>query len=139
MKKITSPEHALEVLDQKIDFEKLADGYLAAGYPECDIKPMVDDAKIKKIIEGNNVLNGNWKAAWDNSNQGKYGVWQWVKRDKSKPAGFGFSSADCDLWGTGTLVGERQLVGTSAEAIYIGTDFIDLFESAWLIIRDKEK
>ena len=137
MKKITSIEHALEVLGQQIAFDKMPDALRSLGFPERDLIPKVDISKIEKIIEGNNVLNGNWKADWNNSRQGKYCVWQYVKKMIDKPSGFGFADSLYDLWLTHTHVGERLLVGSAEEAIYIGTDFIELFESAWLIIPEK--
>ncbi|QTE37513.1 hypothetical protein J3L18_00145 [Mucilaginibacter gossypii] len=138
MKKIKSVEHALKALGQTIDFDRLRDGMVEAGMPAGDVDPLIAHYKITKVIEAHNKLNGNWKADWGDGRQYKYCVWQWIKRDDSKPSGFGFSHSHYDFWFTRTTVGSRLVVGTYDAAIYIGTDFADLFETAWLIIEQEK-
>lgn len=129
---INSFAHACEVLGQTIDLEKLR----SAGLPEADVQPMIDDYKIKKIVEASNKLN-NWKADWSDTRQWKYSIYKGIEADSTKPSGFGFSRTCFDYWLTYADVGSRLVVGTSEEALHIGKQFEDLFESAWLIIEPK--
>lgn len=134
MNKITSVDHALEVLGLTINFGLFPAAYKALGIPVKDIEPMIAGYKIEKIIEANNKVNNNWAPDWSDSNQWKYCVYQYVSKDAAKPAGFGFSYTHYDNWLSYTYVGSRLLVGTRDEALYIGKDFKELFETAWLII-----
>lgn len=129
---VKSFEHACEVLGQAID----TGTFNALGIPQGDIQPLIDYYKITKIVEATNKLN-NWKADWSKKSQYKYSPYFWVKANADKPAGFGFSYTYCAYWNSNTFVGSRLCVGTADEARYIGETFIELFESAWLIIEDK--
>ncbi len=131
MKKIKSFSHALEVLNQQVDCDKLREALPLCGVPATDIEPFIADLQIKKIVEANNILN-DWKRIYG-ENRG-YCVWKEVISDKSKHSGFGFSDSYTDNWYSDTFVGARLEVGTHEEAMYIGKDFEFIFEIAWLII-----
>jgi len=135
MQKITSVGHALQVLGQTVDFDKMRELMPHLGFPDGDVEPIIADLQIKKIVEANNVLN-NWKRVYG-ENWG-YSVCKEVTDDSSKASGFGFSRSHAHGWLTGTCVGARLEVGTRAEALYIGKDFEHLFEIAWLIIPAPE-
>jgi hypothetical protein len=127
MKKITSYEHACEVLGIKP--EDILD---VSRVREKDQKAFIDLFKLSIIIEANNKLN-EWEIDWEDSNQEKYYPWMWVVKDNERPSGLGLSYSDCVSTRSGTDVGSRLSVGTENEAEYIGKDFMSLYES-WLLI-----
>jgi hypothetical protein len=137
MNKIKSVDHALEVLDQKTDFAKLSDAMIAAGMPESHVNPLIAHYQITVVIEANNKLN-NWEIDWNDDEQYKYCVYKGISADASKPSGFGFSGTYYGVWCTYSSVGSRLHVGSRDEALYIGKDFEDLFEIAWLIIPEEK-
>lgn len=131
-KQIKSFDHACEVLGITVDLSK----FDSLGLPASDVKPLVDYYQITKIVEAINKLN-QWTADWGNSRQWKYSPYFYIRPDAAKPAGFGFSYAIYGLWDAVTGVGSRLTVGSEEEARYLGETFIELFESAWLIIPGK--
>lgn len=89
--------------------------------------------KLFNIHEAHNKAN-NFVADWGNPNQTKYNAYHWIKPDKDKSSGFGFSRTDFDRWSTLTGVGSRLSVGTSKEAIHIAGKFDYLYQDLYFII-----
>jgi len=129
--KVETPEQAFEITGITPDLEKFK-----ACYPADRVQSKFDEFVIELVCEATNKINGNWKADWNDDDQYKYSTAHWVEADDTKPAGFGLSGAGCGGWDTDATVGERLLVGSAEQAIYIGDQFRHLFESARLIVRE---
>ncbi len=84
------------------------------------------------VHEAHNRAN-NFVADWVNARQSKFNVWQWIKANKKKASGFGFSTTLYDDWNSDSAVGSRLSVGTLKEAIHIGTKFEYLYEDLFFI------
>lgn len=87
--------------------------------------------KLKLIVRALNKLAG-FVADWSNSNQGKYYPWFYVVKQKKASSGFGLSFFVFDYGCTYTAVGSRLCVGSAEHARYIGTHFIDLYDSFFI-------
>ncbi len=80
------------------------------GMPEADRKSVLAYAMLCVIIKW---VNKDWTPDYLNGNP-KYYTWHWVKADKKRPAGFGFSGAHSSFGHTPTGVGSRLCFGDSA-------------------------
>ena len=76
-----------------------------------------------KLIIIANILQGDWKPDWSNSNQYKY--YPWFRYDKTK-SGFGFSITYYDLVFSFASVGSRLCFPDSDTAEYFGKQFLAL-------------
>jgi len=133
MNKITSIEHAQQVLGTSIDFNKYPDALRSCGTPEKDILPQQFNYEIWLITEANNKLN-NWKVESGNPNQIKYSIWAPdIIKNPFRPAGLGLAFYGARGWRTRTICGARLEVGSREEARYIFEDFIEKWDFAWLI------
>lgn len=127
--KVETPEQAFEITGITPDLEK----FKASGcYPADRVQSKFDEFVIELICEATNKING-WKVDWNDDDQDKYSTAHWVEADETKPAGFGLADSFYDFWTSHSIVGERLLVGSSEQAIYIGEQFKPLFESARLV------
>jgi hypothetical protein len=129
--KVESAEHAFSIVGFTPDLKK----FKKLGLPERYVQPLFDGFVLELVVEANNKINGDWKADWNNGKQRKFSVWNYVVKDESKPAGFGLADTGYAYWSSVTNVGERLLVGSSEQALYLGNEFKPLFESHQLIIR----
>lgn len=110
-KDITSFEIACEYLNIDIDsirgkFVNLSKGEIAF-------------IKLKTIVKAIRSFT-NWKPNWSNSNQRKWRVWFDLEK--------GFSWSDTAYNATNAYVPSALHVGTEDEAIFIGKNFLGLFE-----------
>lgn len=129
--KVETEEQAFEIVGFTPDLEK----FKASGcYPEDRVQSKFDEFIIELVCEATNKINGNWKPDWNDPNQWKYLTAHRVLKDKSNPAGFGLAASYYGYWNATTNVGERLLVGSSEQAIYIGEQFKSKFESARLTV-----
>lgn len=114
---------------------------IPANLPDVSMLPLRDQMslicyyQITKVIEAENKKNNNWQPNWNDSSQYKYCVWQRIKADEKRPAGFGFSDADCDTWCSASAVGSRLLVGNSETARRLGKKLKQLFIN-WMLFLD---
>jgi hypothetical protein len=69
------------------------------------------------------AINNGWKLVWGNNSNYKYYPWFQVSS-----SGFGFSSAHCICGSAYTAVGSRLCTDTSEKALYIGSQFEDLYK-----------
>ena len=81
-------------------------------------------AKAWIIIE---VINEDWKADLSNTSQSKYYPWF-----EQKP-GFGLSYHVCVDWYSFTICGVRFALATAEKAIYVGKQFIDIYQEFSII------
>jgi len=129
MKKITSLDHAQQVLGVTINLESFKELII----PEKDKFAIACQYALWFITEANNKLN-NWVADWNDNSQPKYSVWApRVIKNAERPAGLGLAFRDADYWYADTYCGARLNVGSAAEAKYIFEDFIEKWDHAWLI------
>jgi len=131
--KVTSVEQAFEITGITPDLEK----FKALGLPEDRVQPLFDGYVIELVCEATNKINDDRVADWADDDQYKYSPAHWVEADDTKPAGFGLADTLYGNWISDAYVGERLLVGSSEQAIYIAEQFKPLFESARLIVRKK--
>jgi hypothetical protein len=73
------------------------------------------------------AINDGWEPDFSNHNQGKYYPWPWVSS-----SGFGFSHAYYHYDYTYSSFGSRLCTDSSEKAIYILTQFEDLWK-LWLL------
>lgn len=129
MKKVTSYEHACEILkrdpEAKIDVSKIR---------VRDQKAFMSLFELTVIIEANNFINNQFTVDWANWNQYKYSVWADVVEDKKKPSGFGLSCGGFDRTHSGTFVGVRLISGAREQSKYIFEDFKEKYED-WFLIQ----
>ena len=71
------------------------------------------------------ALNGDWKADWNNWNQGKY--YPWFDMRSSPAGGSGFSYGDCVYGRSSSYVGSRLVYKDLETAEYAGTKFLDIY------------
>jgi hypothetical protein len=129
MKKVESLEHAQQIMGVELNL----DTFKSLGIPEKDVQPLQDQYKLWFITEANNKLN-EWVCDWSDRRQPKYSIWApAVVANTERPSGFGLAFNGTRYWYTNTLVGARLNVGSYEEAKYIFEDFIELWDSAWLI------
>jgi hypothetical protein len=112
-----------------------------ASLPDVSMLPLRDQMslvcyyQITKVIEAENKKNNNWQPNWNDSSQYKYSVWQRVKADEKRQAGFGVSLAVYGHWDTTSDVGSRLLVGNSETALRLGKKLKQLFIN-WMLFID---
>lgn len=87
-------------------------------------KPVVAAYKLMVVFK---AINNGWRPDWSNWNQNKYYPWFRVLS-----SGFGFSCSyyDCDR--TNTNVGSRLCTDSSEKALYIATQFEELYKDYML-------
>jgi hypothetical protein len=87
------------------------------------------DQMITDICNAMNRLNGNWKADFSDKKQRK-----WRPFFIMDGSGFRFVSSLFDYSYSGTDVGSRlcHYVGTEAEAVHLGTQFLELHKAHYL-------
>jgi hypothetical protein len=138
MKKITSLEHAQQIMGTKIDFTMLPQSLAALGLPVKDTQALADQYGLWLITEAHNKLNV-WVCDWSNRSQLKYSIWAPnVVANPDRPSGFGLAFYNAYRWRAFTIVGARLNVGSSEAARYIFEDFIEMWDSAWLIQDNSE-
>jgi len=118
-KKIKTFEDACKKLG--IDPAKLPD---LNGIPEEFHKPIIAGYKLMIVYK---AINNGWRPDWSNWNQYKYYPWFRVLS-----SGFGFSCANFGSACTATCVGSRLCTDTEDKALYIGTQFQDLYKDYFL-------
>lgn len=92
--------------------------YIVANY-----KLVVITEALNKEYSKANKLKKTWQPDYNAHNKYKYFPYFWVKADKKKPSGFGFSATACDYWHARTTVGSRLCFPTYELAIYSGKQF----------------
>lgn len=92
---------------------------ILAGFRETASKDEIAYRKLKIIAK---ALNEGWKPDWSNSNEYKYFPWLDYSRSAS---GFVYSDTYCTC--TDTSVGSRLCFKSKELALYIGEQFIDLY------------
>jgi hypothetical protein len=136
MQKITSVEHAQQVLGTQINFDNYAAALASIGVPSKDIAPQEANYKLWLVTEANNKLNG-WNNKKHNPNQAKYSIWApYIRPKTERPSGVGLVYGT-GCWGADTDVGARLEVGSHEEAKYIFENFNELYDIAWLF-QDEE-
>lgn len=78
---------------------------------------------LKKLHHITKVINNGWTPDWSNEDQYKYNPYF-----KVSPSGSGFSGLYCVFSYPYTLVGSRLLTDSREKALYLGTQFRDLYE-----------
>jgi hypothetical protein len=126
MKKITSFEHACEVL--KRDPNALPE---VSMLPEKHQKAIVSVYKLITVIEAQNTLD-DFEANWNDHNQAKYYPWLDVI-NKNSVSGLGLSYYDYASTRSDSIVGSRLVVGSRTTAKYIFEQFTELYEDWFLI------
>lgn len=110
---VKSYEDACHIADEKPIDEKLLANM---GLSKSDIAFI----KLKTIYKAANILNDNWEADWNNSDQYKYYPWfAW------RSSGFRYYATYYTY--TYTLVGSRLCCGIREDAEYIGKQFEELY------------
>lgn len=77
----------------------------------------------------NGVLNGDWRANWQDYNEYKYYPWFFMDKD-----GSGFSFAYFGFASDTSTVGSRLVFRTRSLAEYAGKQFLDLYKE-WMILE----
>ncbi len=78
------------------------------------------------------AINDGWEPDYTNRNQGKYYPWPWVSS-----SGFGFSFTHYFYVHTHATVGSRLCTDSSEKALYILSQFEDLWK-VWLLNMKSE-
>lgn len=94
-----------------------------SAYDEKDKKHPIAAFKLMHMIR---YVNGE-EVDHTNSDQVKYEIWWWIKKDKSRPSGLGLSSADCAHWATVTGCGPRFCFLDYSTMKEAAEKWIDLF------------
>ncbi|MDP1763444.1 MAG: hypothetical protein Q8L07_06095 [Sediminibacterium sp.] len=105
-KKITSFETACEA--EGLDAVALVKKWNKSG-------ELLRDIAGKKLEIFFKAINGKWKADITNASQKKIYGFVGFKKDKNKPAGFGFSSTVTSCTGTITDAGSRLFTETTEQ------------------------
>lgn len=80
------------------DLPEKHQAYVIADYKLVTITEAINlDPKTKKL----------WQPNYNDSNESKYEPRFWIKTDKKRPSGFGFSGSFYDHWFTSSFVGSR--------------------------------
>lgn len=103
-------------------FSKLPDG----EYHSANHQLLIIAKALKIEYSKNNKLPKIWEPDYNDKNQCKYETRFWIKADKNRHGGFGFSYSAYVRWNTDTDVGSRFAFPTSEIAIYFGEQFEDL-------------
>ena len=90
-----------------------------ADFQETALKDEIAYRKLKIIAE---ALNEGWKPDWTDSNQYKY--FPWLEYSRS---GSGFVCSYTNYSYTRTTIGSRLCFKSEELALYIGEQFIDLY------------
>jgi hypothetical protein len=104
-----------------VDPTKLPD---VSGILEEFAKPIIAAYKLMIIFK---AINNGWKPNWSNWQQYKYYPWLEILS-----SGFGFSVTYYGYGNTDTVVGSRLCTDTSEKAMYIATQFEDLYQDYFL-------
>jgi len=97
--------------------------------PEKFRKHQVAQYKLMIITE---AINEKRLPNWNDRSEWKYFPWMQVEADEQRPSGFGFSRTAYDYTYTRTYVGSRLCVFTAEHALYLGTQFADLYKDLFL-------
>lgn len=98
-----------------------------------DVSELMDDDLRKPVIAAYKLMviykaiNNGWRPDWSNWNQYKYYPWFEVLS-----SGFGFSCSYCVYGRTDSLVGSRLCTDSREKALYIATQFEDLYKDYFL-------
>ncbi len=99
-------------------------------FPKKHQKATIAFIILTTIIE---AWNEGWIPDFTNSNEYKYFVWNYVKKDKSHVSGFGFSSTAYDYANAATGVGSRLCFKSSDLAIKAAKKFEELYKDYFFI------
>lgn len=98
-----------------------------------DVSGLMDDDLRKPVIAAYKLMviykaiNDSWRPDWSNWDQLKYYPWFGVLS-----SGFGFSSSICGYGYAHTGVGSRLCTDTREKALYIATQFENLYKDYFL-------
>jgi hypothetical protein len=95
-----------------------------SNVPEEFRKPLIAGYKLMIVYK---AINNGWRPDWSNWNQLKYFPWYRVLS-----SGFGFSGTDFSCDYTVSTVGSRLCTDTSEKALYIASQFEDLYKDYFL-------
>ncbi len=98
------------------------------GFPEKELQPLADHAKIVIITDAiNREANGGkeWIPDWKNWDERKWYPWF----EMGSPSGSGFSFDDAGSWAASSYAGSRLCFKTEDAARYAGTQFLELYKS----------
>ena len=105
------------------------------NYPKYHVKAMIAHAKLVIIVDAANQAENNntpWKPDWSNSSEYKYHTYFYYGSS-------GFSADACDYWYTVTGVGSRLIFRNREVAIYITTQFLDLYKEYFVMEKQEAK
>lgn len=105
-------EDACAAIGCSIEIPSLQGGYDKHG------QSLLAYYKLTIIAE---ALNEGWIPDWDD-----YSQYKWVPYFRNK-SGFGLAFDDYDSWSTSTDVGSRLCFKSSEIAVYVATQFADLY------------
>jgi len=86
-----------------------------------------------KLITITEAINEGWQPDWSNLNEWKYYAWFFIKADKKRPSGFGFSYTGYAYTYAGTHVGSRLCFKSSELAKYAAKTFAKLYQEYLLM------
>ena len=112
-----------------INPEKIPD---VSMLPEEMQKALISVYKLFVVFKA--IKNG-WEPDWTNWDQYKYFPWFEVNASEEVPSGFGFSASDFVYSLSVTTLGSRLCIDTREKALYIASQFEDLYKDFLLIIK----
>ena len=101
-----------------------------SALPEKHQKSILAFYMLTIIIQ---ALNEGWTPNWSNVNEYKYYNYFFIKADKKRPSGFGFSVSFCTIASSYSGVGSRLCFKSEELAAFAREQFKDLYQDYLLI------
>lgn len=103
--------------------------------PEHDRQNIIDDYKLKVVVEAINTESNDgkpWKPNYNDLSEKKWELVFVVQADEEHPSGFGLSGARYDCWDARTAVGSRLVFHSKLAGMHAFKIVPDLFVSVFL-------